>query len=44
MIQLPPGFDVAQLVSDLISMAAPFVPVILTVSVGFLIIRILRRV
>ena len=44
MMQLPEGFDVATLVTDFFSMAAPFVGVFFLVGSGFLIIRLLKRV
>lgn len=44
MIALPPGFDVALFVSELYAFAVPFAGVIWLMSVGFLILKILKRV
>jgi len=44
MIQLPEGFDVAQLVTDFISVYSPFVGLFFIIASGYLLIRILKRV
>lgn len=44
MIQLPPGFDVNQLVSDFISIYSPFVAIFFIIASYFLLIKILKRV
>jgi hypothetical protein len=41
MIQLPPGFDVAALLSDFFFAAGPFVTIAFLIGCGFLIIRML---
>lgn len=43
MLTLPPGFDVSVLVSDIVSCVRPLIPVLLLVSVGFLVLKILRK-
>lgn len=42
MLQLPAGFDVSVLLSDLFTISAPFAGLILLVSAGFLVLRVIR--
>ena len=44
MIQLPEGFDISLLFSDLFSLAAPFVSISLLIACGMLINQIFKRV
>ena len=44
MMQLPPGFNIHLLAADFLRVVSPFVGVVFLVSVGFLIIRLLKRV
>jgi hypothetical protein len=43
MIALPPGFDASAYVSDLFSIAAPFITVAVLIAAAVLIKRALRR-
>ena len=43
-MSLPPGFNVGALFADFVSVAAPILGVVFIVSVGSLILRILKRV
>ena len=43
MITLPPGFDVALLVSDFADMVLPFVPIFVLITAGSIIFRILKN-
>lgn len=44
MIQLPPGFDVSLYVSELYSFAVPFAGIIWLMGVGFMIVKMLKRI
>lgn len=43
MIQLPPGFDVAVLFSELFVLSTPFVAIAFLIGCGFLFTRMLAR-
>ncbi len=43
MIVLPTGFDYTTFISDLLSGVTPFVPVLMVVAAGFLVIKIIGR-
>lgn len=43
MIQLPAGFDEAQLVSDLVEFCVPFIGVIFLIACGTVVFKILKR-
>jgi len=43
MINLPAGFDVSLLVSDLYSTASTFAPILFLVAGAFLVLKILKR-
>jgi hypothetical protein len=43
MIQLPPGFDLSLLFSDLFTVAAPFVSIAFLIGCGFLLSKMFAR-
>jgi len=43
MLQLPAGFDIALLYSDLFTLAAPFVSITLFMACGYLINKALKK-
>jgi len=43
MLQLPDGFDLAQLFSDLFTLAAPFVSITFFMACGYLINKALKK-
>lgn len=43
MIQLPPGFDISLLFSDLFTVATPFVAIAFLIGCGFLFSKMLAR-
>jgi len=44
MIQLPPGFDVSLLFSELFTLSTPFVGIAFLIGCGFLFSKILARI
>lgn len=44
MIQIPPGFNIAQYISDLVTLALPFIGVAVLITAGVIVIKGLKKV